>query len=166
MPGYIDIQVIGDTAGVQAMLTHLQAKLFPPNVATWLMTRVDPFLRVRAGDRFANEGDDVVGKWAPLKPATETIRMNSGYGPSHPINRRTGELENYIVHSGGGVTVHPAGATLTFPGSPASGELEDKVRTAQSGRSVPNTVPRPVLGLNTRDLAAILTMLALEIERP
>lgn len=166
MPGYIDVFVIGDTAGVQAMLLHLESKLSPPNIGAFLLTKVDPFLRVRAGQRFQDEGDDVVGQWAPLKPATEGIRAAQGYGAAHPINRRTSELEDYIVKSGGGVTVHPAGANLTFPGQPASGELAEKVRTAQMGRTNPNTVPRPVLGLNERDLAAVLTMMALEIQRP
>ncbi len=165
MPGYIDVLVVGDTTGVQAMLAHLETKLAPPNMGAFLMTRVDPFLQTRAGQRFQDEGDDVVGAWAPLKPATEGIRAAQGYGPSHPINRRQGELEDYIVNSGGGVTIHPAGATLTFPGTPASGELADKVRTAQVGRDIPRTVPRPVLGVNERDLAAVLTMMALELER-
>jgi len=166
MPGYIDVQIIGDTAGVQAMLTHMEQKLSPVNVSAFLMTRVDPFVRARATDRFRGEGDDVVGAWAPLRPATEVIRANQGFGAAHPINRRTGELEDYISNTPGSVTAHPFGATLTAPGTPASGELLDKVRTAQAGVANPPTVPRPVMGLNERDLAAVLTMMALEIQRP
>ena len=166
MPGYIDIQIYGDTAGVQAMLQNLELKLAPPNIAAFLHVEVDPYLAMRAANRFSNEGDDVTGPWAPLQPATQAIRSSQGFGASHPINVRTGELERYIVNSGGDTSVNPAGATLTFPGSPASGELADKVQTAQSGRGVPPTVPRPVLGLNQNDLLAVLTATALYIQAP
>lgn len=166
MPGYVDVFVVGDATGVVAMLAHLEQKLLPTNIAVFLQTRIDPFLRARASERFQNEGDDVVGQWAPLLPATQAMRSAQGYGSDHPINRRTGEMEDYIVNSGGGVTIHPAGATLTFPGTPAGGQLADKVRTAQAGSANPVTVPRPVLGMNERDLAAVLTALALDIQRP
>ena len=166
MPGYIDVQIVGDTTGVQAMLSHLERKLLPPNIGAFLLTNVNPFLQARASARFAGEGDDVVGAWAPLQPATQAIRAQRGYGADHPINRRTGALENYIANTPGSVSVNPVGSTLTFPGTPASGELADKVSTAQVGRAVPHTVPRPVLGVNERDLAAVLTMLALDIQKP
>jgi hypothetical protein len=164
VPGFIDIQIVGDSAGVQAMLTRLESKLMPPNIGAFLHVTVDPYLQKRASARFANEGDDVVGAWAPLQAATEGIRSSQGYGAAHPINRRTGILENYIVNAGGDVNVNPAGATLTFPGAPASGELADKVQTAQIGRANPDTVARPVLGLNDNDLLAVLTATALYIQ--
>jgi hypothetical protein len=166
MPGYIDVQIVGDTSGVQAMLMHLHNKLSPGNMASFLLGNVDPFLRTRASARFSGEGDDVVGSWAPLQPATQAIRVNKGYGADHPINRRTGELERYITGTMGSVAVTPLGSVLTSPGTPPSGELADKVSTAQSGRAFPRTVPRPVLGVNERDLAAVLTMLALDIQKP
>lgn len=166
MPGYIDIKIVGDTAGVQSMLAHLERKLEPAQMGVWLNTYVEPYLQQRAGQRFANEGDDAVGAWAPLKPATEGIRASQGYGSSHPINRRSGELENYIRNTPAALTINPAGAVLTYPGTPPSGELADKVSTAQSGRGFPATVPRPVLGLGTTDVAGVLTMLAYEIQRP
>lgn len=164
MPGYIDIAIVGDAAGVQAMLMHLEQKLLPPNLGVFLTAQVEPFLRTRAGARFASEGDDVVGKWKPLSVQTQQIRASQGYGAEHPINRRTGELEDYIANSRGSVVIHPAGSTLIYPGTPASGQLLDKVETAQQGDT--RTFPRPVLGMNERDLAAVLTMMALEIQRP
>lgn len=166
MTGAINISIIGDTAGVQAMLLHLEQKLYPPNLGGFLTLQVEPFLRTRAGARFQGEGDDVVGNWAPLSAVTQSIRGSQGYGASHPINHRTSELEDYITNSPGGITINPMGATLTYPGTPPSGELAQKVETAQVGRSSPNTVARPVLGMNTRDLSAVLIMLALEIQRP
>lgn len=162
--GSINIQITGDASGVQAMLNRLEQKLLPPNIGAFLNVTVDPYLQQRASQRFAGEGDDVVGNWSPLSPATEGIRSAQGYGAAHPINRRTGDLENYIARSGGDVDVNPAGATLTFPGAPAQGELADKVQTAQVGRAFPATVPRPVLGLNQNDLLAVLTATALYIQ--
>lgn len=164
--GSISIQIYGDTKGVDAMLTHLAAKLDPAFMGAWLQTEVGPYLSQRAKARFGGEGDDVVGQWAPLSPATQNIRASQGFSAAHPINNRTGELENYITNTPAAVSINPAGATLTYPGTPPSGELADKVSTAQSGRAVPNTVPRPVLGVNTTDLQAVLTMMALEIQRP
>lgn len=166
MPGYIDIQIIGDARGVEAMLQRLELKLAPPNIAAFLHVEVDPYLAQRAANRFANEGDDVVGAWPQLQPGTQAIRASQGFGDSHPINVRTGELERYIASSGGATAINPAGAELTFPGAPASGELADKVQTAQAGRGVPPTVPRPVLGLNQNDLLAVLTSTALYIQAP
>jgi hypothetical protein len=164
MPGYINIQIVGNAAGVQAMLTRLENKLLPPNIGAFLKGSVEPFLEMRAQQRFAGEGDDVSGPWAPLQPATQVIRASQGYGADHPINRRTGQLENYIANSGGAVSFNPAGATLTYPGAPASGELADKVQTAQVGRTNPSTVPRPVLDMNNNDLLAVLTATALYIQ--
>ena len=50
-----------------------------------------------------------------------------------------------------------------MPGKRPTGELKDKVTTAQSGRADPNTQARPVIGMNERDLTAVMTMLFLYI---
>lgn len=165
MPGYVTVQIIGDIKGVQAMLSHLETKLLSPAVGAWLTAEVQPYLQERLKQRFDAEGDDVVGKWVPLTAATEAIRTSQGFPAAHPINDRTGELRNYLLNTPGAVNMSPAGATLTMPGTPASGELADKLKTAQSGRDNPLTVPRPVLGMNEADLAAVLTMMATEIQR-
>jgi hypothetical protein len=164
--GVMGISIIGDTAGVQAMLLHLQNKLSSPNLAGFLHLQVDPYLRARTSARFANEGDDVVGKWIPLEAATESIRASKGFPSAHPINDRTGELRDYAVNSPSDVTPTGLGASLTYPGVPASGELADKVMTAQVGRNYPPTVARPIFGVDANDLAAVLTMLAYEIKAP
>lgn len=162
----ISISIVGDSTGVQAMLMHLQSKLSPPSLGAFLLTQVDPYLRTRAEQRFQSEGDDVSGSWLPLRPATQLIRQMQGYGPDSPINRRTGELEDYILNTPSAVAVHAMGSTLTYPGNAPSGELADKMTTAQAGRNFPSTVARPVLGVNGNDLAAVLVMMALEIQRP
>lgn len=158
--GLVSILMTGDSRQVMRMLTKLNSSLEPAEVAVWLGTVVDPYLRKRARDRFRSEGDDVTGKWEPLKGPTQYIRSNAGYGAAHPINRRTGELEAYITGTAPRLNA-AAVATLTLPGKAPKGELHTKVKTAQRGKIKPATAPRPVLGVNERDLATVMTELSL-----
>ena len=152
-----------DERDVESKLWALDTALNPIAIAGFLGAQVDPYIRTRARQRFRDEGDDVTGKWAPLQEATWNWRMNNGYPPEHPINRRTGELEEYVTQSRSDLNYHTVGAVLKMPGDPPSGELKDKVTTAQSGRADPNTQPRPVIGMNERDLTAVMTMLFLYV---
>lgn len=163
MAGLVSILIVGDQAGVQAMLLRLEAALSPPGVGAFLKGVVDPILRVRASDRFRSEGDDVSGQWAPLMASTQAIRASGSYGAAHPINRRTGRLENYITGTPSNLQTFAGGGRLIFPGTQAQGDTADKVRTAQVGASYPKTVPRPVLGVNERDLELVLVGLATHI---
>lgn len=160
MPGFIDIQIIGDQAGVNAMIEKIDLALSPVGLELFMQTIVEPWLQERAENRFNNEGDSAVGSWAPLSPATEMIRSQKGYGADHPINKRTGQLEDYITQTPARTTQLGAGASLTFPGVKATGELENKVKVAQVGSRYPATVPRPVLGMNEDDLLFVLGGLA------
>lgn len=159
----VSVQMEGDSKQVLHMLQKLDTSLNPVRIGAWLGTTVDPWIRSRARDRFAKEGDDVSGAWAPLKPATQRIRATQGYGPDHPINVRTHRLEHYITRGPNSVNVHTLGATLIMPGRPPTGELKTKVETAQAGKQYPSTVARPVMGMNERDLLAVLTDLSLYI---
>jgi len=165
----MQVQVVGNDEGVEQMLHVLDTALNPVAIGAFLGGVVGPFLEGRARSRFANEGDDAVGKWAPLQQTTVDIRESQGYGGAHPINHRTGELEEFITGSGNYTTVHPWGATLQFPGASPIGEMEEKVRTAQMGKSAQykggsDTVPRPVLGLSETDLVYVMSALALHIK--
>lgn len=157
------IEISVDDKLAKNEILRLMGLLEPPAIAGFLGTRVDPWLRSRARDRFHDEGDDVVGKWVPLAAATRKIRASQGYGPDHPINRRTGELEEYIAGSVNRISVTAVGATMYFPGSPPSGRLRSKVQTAQAGSDKPRTPARPVLGVNERDLGYVMTSLELYI---
>lgn len=163
--GFIDFDIVGNQRGVQAMLNSIDSALSPSGLATFLGMAVGPWVKERAQDRFATEGDDVTGKWAPLSEVTVDIREKSGFEGAHPINRRTGELEEYITQGQVGVVATPGLAVMTYPKNPPNTKsLKEKVSTAQRGRSNPSTVPRPVLGLNERDLAQVLTMLAFHVQ--
>jgi hypothetical protein len=141
-------------------LAKLEEAFTPQVLASFLGAEVGPFLRERAQARFAAEGDSASGKWAPLKPVTVDIRLSMNYGGEHPINRRTGELENWVVGSGWNAYPMGGGAALQFPGNTPSGELVDKVQTAQKGRANPNTQPRPILAIDETDVLQVTTLLA------
>lgn len=135
----------------------------PNGMMSFLHTVIGPYLSKRAGERFASEGDDVTGPWAPLKEATIRIRETEGFAAG-PINRRTGELENWVVQGGWNAYPTGFGASMRYPGREPSGELRRKVETAQKGRVYPSTEPRPVLGVNEADLLFTLTALGTAFE--
>jgi hypothetical protein len=162
--GLIEFEIVGNQRGVQEMLNTIDSALSVIGMAAFLHGQVAPWVKARAKDRFASEGDDVSGPWAPLAETTIEIREGSGFGAG-PINIRTHELERYITQSNADVVSAPGAATLRYPGTvPPSKGLREKMRTAQKGRSQPKTVARPVLGLNERDLSVILTQLAFHIQ--
>lgn len=166
MTAFIDIEMVGDSAQVQRMLSYLNGLFSPPGMSAFLAATVGPYLESRARDRFMSEGDDVSGVWAPLESSTEEVRARYQVGASGPINRRTGELEDYITGQGWGLTAHALGATLQFPKNPPRSQaVREKMTAAQTGRTSPPTVPRPVLGVNERDLAFVVTSLAFLIEK-
>lgn len=168
MPGpsaFLDIQIVGQVQDVQAMLHRLDTSLNPTAIAAFLGAEVDPYIRERARQRFANEGDDVVGQWAPLADATNAFRTAQGFPAAHPINKRTGELEAYIVSAPNQITISTFGTTLVSPRPTSNKWLQEKLRTAQMGKDRPRTPARPVLGLNEKDLLAVTTKLAFYIQR-
>lgn len=148
---------------VQTMLHRLDTALNPVALAGFLGATVDPYLRQREQARFDKGGDDVVGAWAPLSQATQIIREEAGYGASGPINIRTHEMEDYITNSPNNLAAHPWGASLTLPGNPPTGELKKKVMGAQRGEGT--APPRPVLGMNERDLTFVLLALGSYIKK-
>jgi hypothetical protein len=163
--GFLDIEIVGNDRGVQAMLEAVDSALSPVGLAAFLYGEVGPYIKERAANRFSGEGDDVVGRWAPLQPATVDIRESQGYGGDHPINKRTGQLEEYITKGNVWVTTSAGVGMLQYPkGVPTDKALQQKMSTAQRGRTSPKTVARPVLGLNEKDLSVVLTMLAFHIE--
>ena len=150
-------------ADVTQALDNLMALLSPAGMTAFLGASIGPYLSKRAGDRFASEGDDVVGSWAPLKPSTIQIREDQGFGPG-PINRRTGEMEEWVVRGGWAAYPTGFGASMRFPGKRPAGELRRKVETAQKGKKQPSTVARPVLGVNETDLLFFQSALSLAVQ--
>lgn len=149
-----------DDKALRRALENLISLLSPVGAAAWLGEAVGPYLSERAGTRFATEGDDASGQWLPLKEPTIAIREEQGYGGAHPINRRTGELEEWVVDGGWDAYPTGFGASMRYPGTQPAGELRKKVETAQRGRPDPNTAPRPVLAVNETDLLFVTAAFA------
>lgn len=158
MIGY-QVVVDMDASSTERILTYLNAALSPAGFATFLQETVGPYLEQRIKARFSGEGDDVVGPWAPLSPATIAVRTDQGYGAG-PINNRTGAMErfleghNWSIQSGADITV------LQLPGFDVGGKTGKKIKTAQMGDGASNTQPRPVLGMNEADLSYIVSTMA------
>lgn len=163
--GFIEFEIVGGRDDVQSMLELVDSSLSPTGLATFLYGSVGPWVKQRAKSRFENEGDDVTGKWAPLKETTVEIREGLGLSGRGPINKRRGELEEYILQGSVGVTAAPGLGTLTYPDEPPQTKsLREKLSTAQRGKANPSTIARPVLGLNEQDLLQIITMLGLHVQ--
>jgi hypothetical protein len=162
--GFIDIEIVGGHDSVQRMLQVLDSALSPTGLAAFLYGSVGEWVKGRAEKRFINEGDDVSGQWTPLAQATVDIREAEGFGGAHPINKRTGQLEEYITRGAISVTTTQGQGVMRYPASSTGGELRDKIKTAQQGQQFPKTPARPVLGLNETDLSTVLTMLAFHIQ--
>lgn len=150
------INVTVETKEVEMMLAAVSYRLTPFGMSAWLGKVMGPYIQSRARDRFMQEGDDVSGPWAPLREVTQNIRAEStdiAVGPDHPINKRTGELEEYVIGSAYRFWPTALGGTLRYPAA-ASGKksVREKMKTAQLGRAKPKTVPRPVLGFNESDM--------------
>lgn len=155
----MSVIITTDRASVDRALQFLEARLSPVGLVAFLNTVVDPFIRNRIQQRFASEGDDVVGTWHPLAAATQQIRAFYGFPPSHPINQRTGRLESWLVGTSSDVKQFGVGASLQHPPPGSDAILNKKLKTAQSGSSYPPTSPRPVIGVNENDLLFVTSSL-------
>jgi len=152
----ITIGIDVNSADTDAVCARLIALLSPPGLEEFMHVGPDQILHERIAQRFDNEGDDVVGQWAQLRPSTVAIRTAKGFDGAHPINRRTGEMYDFLMEPGR-VGSDKGGTALQIPGRAASGELFDKIKTAQVGRRTPPvTGRRRVLGMNEKDAEAIL----------
>lgn len=156
----LNIQMQLESETLLGLLTRLETAHSPEALTIFMQASIGPYLRQRARNRFANEGDDASGPWAPLADTTRVFRESMGYAPDHPINVRTHALEQYITGAQVGVSpTSTEGAILTFPENPPTGETERKLKTAQYGKYAPKTVPRPVIAVNEVDVAFATTAL-------
>jgi hypothetical protein len=162
--GVADVEISGDSRAVDLMMAGL-TRAFGPAAITYnlLQDRVYPILEERATERFQEEGDEVVGKWSPLKPYTQEQRAKGGFGPAGPINVRTGALKAHVLERPPDVVPNTLGGTLWFPKRGGAGKSLKKVQTAQMGDPKTRTVPRPVLGVGLQDMELILIAVGVHI---
>lgn len=147
---------------VLAALAAMARATGSASLAMFLETVMEEWFEMRAARRFATEGDSASGKWEELLfPETHDIREAKGFPRAHPINRRTGELQDWVLTAGGTVSPFGSGdgAILTWPDLPTSDELRTKYDTAQRGKPNPYTPPRPVVAMDMVDLERALDAL-------
>lgn len=158
--GRIDFRL--DDKKMYAALWATMQAVSPKGSAMFLDQVYLRWLKERAAARFQNQGDDTVGNWAPLKPATLEYRREAGFSPT-PINVRTGAMRAWMTESDPKFFFKGTGVTMRYPGNVPRGELRSKVKTAQSGRGRgnhpgPKTPPRPILGIGAPDLVAAVRL--------
>lgn len=165
----ISVETEVDAREVWLLLERANHALSWVNIGQAVRGPVVQYLQERVEDRFAQQGDDASGKWAPLTEATQRIRASKGYTPAGPINIRTGEMYNWLLNANGelvgGVVGEGGDLLLMWPGDYPSGELGDKLAHAQEGDPDTRTVPRPVVAADGTDMATVLTILGEEIYR-
>ncbi len=156
--------VLTDATEVGELLAATWAALSGPSLAVFLETMASEYFTEEIIDRFAYEGDDASGDWAPLADSTRRIREALGYPGSNPINERTQELLKFVAfHREFGVG--PNMGFMDVPGKPDTQSVEAKLRTAQQGSSNnplfpgATTPPRPVLATNAGDMVNLLRLL-------
>lgn len=166
--GAFEITTEWDTMATESLLSRTLRAVSGPSLAAWLTGPVDMYFKDDVIERFAFEGDNKSGDWAPLTETTERIRDALGFPPSDPINERTGELLDFVLNS----REYMGGddwAGMNIPGDPDSAALEAKMIHAQQG-AVDNalfpgatTPPRPVLAVDPTDMALLLQMLQMHV---
>lgn len=150
MPSFV-VTITVDKDNVGHIFSTLSGNLMGGSISVWLRDEVDVYLRRRMEQRFTGEGDDVVGKWLPLASATEKIRAAKHFPPAHPINERTHYMRDWLTGYDGQIQATGVDVTLTQPGQVAAPLTQQKINTAQHGKSYPQTPPRPVIGVNSAD---------------
>lgn len=148
----IDVEPEDALLAVKAFKTILA----PASVAEFLRVDGAKVLQSRARERFNVGGDDASGKWKPLRFATESIREAKGFPPG-PINERTFELFDYVTGNWGTAITDGEGAVMDWPSPHPSGELFEKLQTAQQGKKSPPTVARPVVAADEVDMRLMTT---------
>ena len=140
-------------------MRNIEVALTGAGLSIFVSTRVRQWLQERAEARFAAEGDEASGKWAPLTETTNKIRQSLGYPPGGPINVRTGELKRHVVEGKGDVGIDGFGVTYHWPGGNVTPGIERKMSGAQVGR--PGRQPaRPVAAVDITDAAGVLVLLS------
>jgi hypothetical protein len=145
--------IVVKTKDLNAQLDRIMAAVSSQVMDRFFKSDIEEWFVRRGRMRLQAEGDDASGKWRPLKASTIRLRRTKGFGPG-PINRRTGQMDRWLL--GGNLRGGPIGdgVEYKFPGDPPTGELLTKVARAQLGDY--RTVPRPILAINETDLETVM----------
>lgn len=152
----IDVDVDVDATSVLLMLSNAEDAVSLQHISMAFDDDgpVVAMLQRQVAERFAEEGDDASGEWAPLSPATLDIKERMGYG-DRGTNVRTGRMRAWLLNDSGDVDLAAGGLFFNWPNEP-SGKLAEKFETAQFGSDETGAPPRPVMAADAEDLMAIL----------
>jgi hypothetical protein len=176
MAGFTDdVMIEVDEEQVLNMLFRLDVATSQIGFASWATTEIDPWLQMRARDRFKGEGDGASGKWRSLSTLTQEWRFMQGYPASHPINVRSGALRDYVESADGQwLSEGHEGGRYVWPevALPYTNYIAAKLHTANVGRRrgenrlFPNasTPKRPAVVADQTDLRALLESYANYVE--
>lgn len=164
----IDLDVNVDEIIIE-QLRELEFVFSKEFMAWFLGVEITQYLQQRATTRFSREGKQAGEKpWRPLAQATREERILMGYNGAHPINVRTGDMEDWVTNADSHVFGMTGDMTLEWPGSMPEGELYDKIQTAQMGKKDNQyggyTPPRPVIRFSEVDFAHLMANLALQMK--
>jgi hypothetical protein len=169
----VSLSTITDASDAARMIGGMQEHLGIASIMQFLEFDVESILHTRAKERFADEGDDAVGAWAPLASRTVDIRDyqkgvgDSKFGGPSPINRRTDEMYDWVTSVESNVYPSDGGAMMQYPGElPGEGSsLYEKYLVAQNGRSAgTSSAPaRPVVGIGPTDLLMATSAMAFHL---
>lgn len=151
-----------DDQSVKEMLDRVALATSPESFTEFLEEDVQPLFLSAAVSRFSQEGDTASGLWKQLAPRTQRERARLGYGPEHPINYRTGDLERHVLQDGQ-VQASVDEVSWTWPPTAGDPLTAEKFATAQGGNRK-GAPPRPVVAYQQSDLADILLRLEVRLE--
>lgn len=166
----IDIEI--DATDVEKLLINAERALSPVGVYRFMSKWAPNYFQNRAVDSFGSQADRATGPWAPLSAATIDIRERLGYG-SGPINKRTGELREWLTSSPGNTYLMGSEVIFYFPSlAPPSYAAEQKLHTAQLGRAgsenpmIPggSSPARPVTSIDAQDVVQFMAGFATHLE--
>ena len=100
---------------------------------------LEAFYRITAA-AFSSEGASTGAPWKALAKSTQAERKRLGYGPSHPILRRTGALEDALTGKGGGVA-NASGSQLMFTVEGEAGKYFKYHQSLRPRRRLPRRAP-------------------------
>lgn len=146
-----------NSAQVDELLDNMELALSPAAFIAFLAGEVEPLFQEIARENFDAEGTRN-DPWPELAYNTQRRRQELGFGPAHPINIRTGHLEDYIL-SNGVITELEGGAEWVWPRPTSDAELSKKFKTAQRGDGRSNTPERPIVEASEQDFLTVITLL-------
>lgn len=127
----LDIRV--DKKEVDLALINVRRAISPNGLALFHTSFTTPYLRQQIGSHFDKQGWSG-GAWERLALFTQERRRSLGYHPSFPINIRSGEMYNFLVHQAAfGLTVDGVGVTYVYPGTLGDDLMASKITVAQKG---------------------------------